>query len=119
MTNENVLLGLAAKAVGIKFDESRGYPCRVEVDICADNIIHSIENKFIPWDPRSHEGDRYRLLRGIKGIISFAGEKGVVEIPASSDNVDVIRYTFTIGNDEEEGLAVISAAADLWRQKNG
>lgn len=118
MNNESALLGLAAKAVGIKLDESRGYPCRVEVEVCADTIIHSIENKLIPWDPLTHEGDRYRLLRAIKGNIYFSGKSGVVEVPSKTGGENIY-YTFPFGDDAAEGLAVVSAAADIGRASHG
>ena len=66
------------------------------------------------WNPLTDDGDRYRLARSVKGNLYFNGSRGAFEIPSDGDGPPILEY-FTIGNAEEEGRAIVRAAAESGR----
>lgn len=91
------MLELAAKAAGIEIDPL--------------DAAHEPDD-WLAWNPIKYEGDRYRLARSCNLIIDFDG--GEVRFFVGLGHWPRM-FCFEKGNDEDEGRAVVEAAAEIGR----
>jgi len=101
MTNsDKELLTLAARAAEIEIEEWQGN--------------YAIVNGG-NWNPLSDEGDLHRLARKLKMRIDFDLGDVACDIGCDIGDVFWLHEAFTPGNDSEEAMAILRAAAAAGR----
>ena len=96
------LLEGAARAAGIEVSYHHG---------CGDALELVKPRGFqVYWNPLTDDGDALRLARACKMAIDF--KEGTILYYVGGE---CIGTDFTPGNDEEEALAILKAAAEIGR----
>ena len=102
------LLELAAKAAGIRKDDSAyngGGKDNTGFDIMGNMVLDWHNNER--WNPLTDDGDKYRLERDLK--MSINRDIGTVRCKGHTES-------FTVGDNASEAYAIVRAAAEIGKE---
>lgn len=75
------------------------------------DLVDPATRDEFPWNPITNAGDRYNLIKKLRMVVDFSGERGNVKLPISKD------ITWSLGfppDDEEAESKAIMRVADDW-----
>lgn len=77
-----------------------------------DLVDPATDDEF-PWNPITHAGDRYQLIKKLRMVVDFSGEHGDVKLQISKD----ISWSLAFAQDDEaaESEAILRLADDWAR----
>ena len=77
------------------------------------DLVDPETNDEFPWNPITHAGDRYKLIKKLRMVVDFSGERGDVKLQISKD----IKWSLGFAQDDEiaESKAIIKLADDWAR----